>query len=484
MAHFTFDDPTIQAVFGHEAAEDEDRSRLREYYFKGGVFSRMAADLPLRILVGHKGIGKSALITVAMSEDYDAGILSILIRPDDVHEINTTSGDLLTSIRNWKEGLRRIIYHKCLASVDIGQQPAYVPGIRIVDFLLAAIRPVADKYTDLSGAKKALVSGFLRQMKVRVYLDDLDRGWTANRESILRLSALLNALRDMTHENPGVQFRVALRSDVYYLVRTSDESTDKIEGSVVWHTWTNHEILAMLVKRIESFHGRQRDENELVSMRQSALASFLQPLIAPRFMGRGKWYDIPMHRMLMSVIRRRPRDLVKLCTLAAQHAAEGRRRTIESADFDAIFEQYSQGRLQDTTNEFRSELPDIEVLLLNMRPSGKRRGGANAFTYSSSELLEKIGNIQGSNPPFVFYGGRKATVKELAAFMYKINFLTARKDQGDFTVRRYFEEQKYLSSSFVDFGFDWEIHPAYRWALQPESPLTAWTAMQPSSEEE
>jgi hypothetical protein len=24
-------------------------------------------------------------------------------------------------------------------------------------------------------------------------------------------------------------------------------------------------------------------------------------------------------------------------------------------------------------------------------------------------------------------------------------------------------------SEFVDFGYDWEIHPAFRWALQPES---------------
>ena len=36
-------------------------------------------------------------------------------------------------------------------------------------------------------------------------------------------------------------------------------------------------------------------------------------------------------------------------------------------------------------------------------------------------------------------------------------------------VRKYFEENRYLSTDFVDFGFDWEVHPAYRWALQPDS---------------
>jgi hypothetical protein len=31
------------------------------------------------------------------------------------------------------------------------------------------------------------------------------------------------------------------------------------------------------------------------------------------------------------------------------------------------------------------------------------------------------------------------------------------------------ERNRYLNDQFVDFGFDWEIHPAYRWALQPTS---------------
>jgi hypothetical protein len=57
----------------------------------------------------------------------------------------------------------------------------------------------------------------------------------------------------------------------------------------------------------------------------------------------------------------------------------------------------------------------------------------------------------------------------LAQFLYKINFLTARKDlQTGEIVRMYFEQNRYLSSELVDFGFDWEVHPAYRWALQPQ----------------
>lgn len=80
----TFNEPEIQRLFGHEAAEDEDPRRLRQYYFKGTVFDAVATDLPLRILVGHKGIGKSALFKVAIAEDSEDGRLPISLRPDDV----------------------------------------------------------------------------------------------------------------------------------------------------------------------------------------------------------------------------------------------------------------------------------------------------------------------------------------------------------------------------------------------------------------
>jgi|SRR5271157_519359 len=469
----SFDDAAIQQMFGHEAAEDENPQRLRDYYFKGTVYQRASSDLPLRILVGHKGIGKSALFQVSKQEDADVGILAILLRPDDVHEI-ITSSSLLDSTRQWKSGLERVIFNKAVSVLGHSKKSKKTEvastlgkGISIVDALLNVFNPKLKGMVDIDAGKRELAKGLLDSKKVRIYIDDLDRGWTASAESITRLSSLLNAVRDLIKEHPGIQFRISLRSDVYYLVRTSDESTDKIEGSVVWYTWTNHEILAMLVKRVQSYLGKELTEHELTSMEQPSLASFLDRVMVPHYFGHGGWSKIPTHRMMMSLIRRRPRDLVKLCTLAAQKTNERGGSLIETQDFTAAFDQYSQGRLQDTINEYRSELPSIETLLLNMRPTTQKKRQEKPFIYTTASLITKLRNIQTSQKPFVFYGGRQATEKDLAAFMYKVNFLTARKIIGERIERQYFEENRYLSSSFVDFGYDWEVHPAYRWALQP-----------------
>jgi len=314
-----------------------------------------------------------------------------------------------------------------------------------------------------------LITKFLKKASITVYIDDLDRGWQGQREDIQNLSALVNALRDLSSENPGLKFKISLRSDVYFLLRTSDESTDKLEGSVVWFSWSNHEILALLVKRIETFFGRPVDEQKLLAMSQPELAKFLMPLMVATFRGAGKWENVAIYRVLMSLIRKRPRDLVKLCSLAARHAFDSDRPMMMTEDFRAVFEEYSQGRVQDTINEFKSELPDIERLILNMKPNQVEKRAQAGYVYKTDALLQKIKNLT-EQGKFTFANGSVATAKDLAQFMFKINFLTARKwlESGELD-RKYFEENRYLSGHFVDYGYEWEIHPAYRWALQPDS---------------
>ena len=112
-----FSEQEIQRLFGHEAAENEEPERLREYYFKNDTYEQVTADLPLRILVGHKGVGKSATFKVALAEAQERGELALLIRPDDIVGIGTDVGDFLKTIRDWKEGLIQIVGSKALSAL-------------------------------------------------------------------------------------------------------------------------------------------------------------------------------------------------------------------------------------------------------------------------------------------------------------------------------------------------------------------------------
>lgn len=466
-----FDDVTIQSLFGFEDAESEPIERLREYYFKKDTYNRMTSDLPVRILVGHKGTGKSALIKVAMAEELEKGNLPILIKPDDIAELGKSDENFLLKIRQWKFGLTKIISEKVFTELGVfdddlkGKISKF--GIKLVSFITESIK-YKSLELDLIPAKRILVDNFLKSQKIIIFIDDLDRGWQGGTEDINRISALLNAIRDLSNDNVGINFKISLRADVYFLVRTSDESTDKIEGSVVWYSWTNHEILLMLVKRILTYFNEDFDEQNLIKTPQKHLVHYLEKVFENPFLGKGKWEQVQINRILMSLIRKRPRDLVKLCSSAAQIAGSNNSSIIKSEHLQAVFEDYSQGRIQDTINEYKSELPNIEKLIFGMRPNQKERKASLGYVYSTPELHKKIAQIKESGN-FKFASKKPADVNNLSHFLYKINFLTARKVMEDGEIqRKYFEENRYLSSSFVDFGYDWEIHPAFRWALQPE----------------
>lgn len=470
-----FDDETIATLFGHEAAENESIDKLMSYYFKNDIFKRVTAHLPLRILVGHKGIGKSALLSVAREEDKKNNIISIFLKNNDI-SITSSSQSFNEKINSYKYTLTSLIYERVIKEYCSNKTEAknsdwfIMKGCGILDALESFIRPlIKDKISDTEKIKWKFLNNFASNKKqIVVYIDDLDRGWSASKEAISQLSALINALRDLSSENKGLLFKIALRSDVYYLVRTSDESTDKIEGSVIWHTWTNHEILALFVKRIESFYGNNIADDELVSESQNILSKRYENIIDPVFYGKGKWEKIPTYRMLMTLIRRRPRDIIKLCTLAAQEAYRKKSSKIRSEHFSTVFDSYSQSRLQDTINEYSSELPNIKNLLLSMRNSRNDKF-INKNLYSTDQLNKKVKNIISSTDIRFTNQTYTPSSSEIASFLYKIGFLIARKDTTDIIIRKYFEDQRYISPTMHDAGFSWEVHPAFRWALDAEN---------------
>ena len=470
----SFTEENIAKLFGALAAEDEDFDRLQSYYLKNKTHEKVTSNLPLRILVGHKGIGKSAIFTMARHEDMRDNRLSMLIKPDDIINISKDQTDFSSMIRAWKEGLLSIIVQKVCGNLGLMVKDQQYQEVinstgRVLGFFRNLFQKEIDNIVALSETSKLLVNKFLADNRIIVYIVDMDRGWESKKDDIRRISALLNAVRDLSNENKGLQFRLSLRSDVYYLVRTSDESTDKIESSVIWHSWTNHEILILLIKRIESFFGRNVDVESLRKIRQIHLAHYLDNVFEKKFTGSGKWNNAPMYRILMSLIRKRPRDLVILCTLAAKNAYEKGGKLIETENLKNIFIEYSHGRIQETVNEYRSELPDIERLLFNMKPSSKELKAGRGFIYNTSELKKKINSIR-ERGKFLLANQREADAQQLMQFLYKINFITARKTMTDgFIDRKYFEENMYLTSGLTNFGYDWEIHPAFRWALSQDT---------------
>lgn len=483
MKELEFNEDTIREIFGHEAAEDETIERLKAYYLKTDVYHSMKSNIALLILVGHKGVGKSALLKILEVEDKEEEKIPISVQPNDIHDLDISSENFLKKIETWKDGLSTIIFNKLVAylnqnAFDKVLKQRHKDWISRLNDLLSNV--IGKKLTELQKEHISLSSSdfiallknsIFQEKQITIYLDDLDRGWENTNNDIKNLSAMLNAIRDLSREIQNLKFRIALRSDVYYAVRTSDETTDKIEGSVIWQSWTNHEILVMLIKRIETYFGRNIDQDELLKQKQKDISYYLNSVFEERFHGNGHWENAPMYRVIMSLIRKRPRDLVKLCTLAARKAYINKHNRILTNDLESVFNNYSHDRLTDTSTEYKSELPNLQELLLKMKPSKKELSSGINCLFTREQLINKLSNIL-SMSHFTFKDGKEVTPQSLAAFLYKINFITARKKSGNEILRVYYDENRYIYNDFADFGYSFEIHPAYRWALQPSDTNT------------
>jgi hypothetical protein len=79
-----FDDETRRRLFGADAAEDEFPERFIEYFFRNAAYGSVTSSLPLRVLVGHKGVGKSALLRRAYLENIESKQAALWLRPNEV----------------------------------------------------------------------------------------------------------------------------------------------------------------------------------------------------------------------------------------------------------------------------------------------------------------------------------------------------------------------------------------------------------------
>lgn len=460
----------VEKIFGSEAAEAETDERLREYFYRNPLFDEIVSDTPFKVVTGFKGTGKSALMRMSLLSDVSKEVVALWLTPDDLgasvyrdakgRDREPFQDNMIRAIRMWKKALWQIVANKTsedYASAERGRD------------LIKKLDPVQIRLTEL-----LRVTNPPRQhARVALYIDDLDRAWAGKTADQVAVAGLIYALRDMTRENRSLTARMSLRNDVYWDVRSADQGLDKIEANVVNVKWSLHEILVMLVKRVITWLGQQTDEHVLSRYRQEALAQTLETLFEPRMPSRGPWAGRPTHKVLLSLVRRRPRDMVKLCTFAARAALHDRRSTITGRDILQIIPEYSRGRIQDLINEFMQIVPPVDRLVYGMRPTNKELTEGSAWHYRTDKLLQKIKNVLSQTSL-----GSSIDPLQASHWLYKMGFLTARYDYPDgYIERRYFDDSPHLLTPAVgDGGFSWEVHPAYREALSPRK-LHDWKAL-------
>lgn len=490
----TFKKENRLSLFGHEDAGKEEDSRLSSYYYKTIQYEDVMSDIDLQIIIGEKGTGKSALLKMAFLEAKESDIVPIWIRLDELSELYSAILDAtnLYQLKTlWKRAISKLVVMNLAShmgfSLDTDYnkalQWAYDTGYTSRDFIAASakvLKPMYEKYIDIdpdcvNSLEHRVLNRMINNKKVRLFFDDFDLDWHGKSSDILKIKSLLLSLSDMTSDMEGLSARIALRTDVYEMIR-NEEFSDKFESSIIKCHWSNQEIMKALSKRICSYFNQPFDEvatNNPATM-QYNLAKYLDYVFIPRFGKYTKaWTNAPTHQVIYSLVRRKPRDMVKLCQSVAEVAYSKKLIKIDESCFLSVLESYSQERLKDLINEYINQLPKIQDLLVRMAPTQKefQSKTIERYVYTTSELYSKIRNIQ-QNVSISIYNAsseslQPASLHQIAYFLYKIGFISGRRRNASGKIERaYYNENPYLLTVAVgDKGYSWEIHPAYRGAL-------------------
>ena len=159
-------------------------------------------------------------------------------------------------------------------------------------------------------------------------------------------------------------------------------------------------------------------------------------------------------------------NLIKLFYGSAKEAHRNNRAKITTSDLSATFEEYSNERLQDIINEFKSELPAIGALVHGMRPTKKEK---TAMQNYSIQTIVYSRNCASSVPLITFNSPIRLRQhpNRWQNFYTKLILLqqerTMRVVLCEFILIRTVTSK--VNSPIMDFIG--KYIPAYRWALQP-----------------
>jgi hypothetical protein len=477
----------ITEVFGADAADIEDPARLYTFFLENDSYKEVRAPNPVTLVVGQKGIGKTALMLVSSFDDRRANFPNIFIRASKILSQTQDSASPSQAISTFRGVIEQALVDEVVgtlskeAAMSIGTPAAASNIVGTLARLGSSI--IADQNDHVRKAAQKIAPWLLKSIRsVNVYIDDTDVDWDGSPKSGNRIAHLIQACFQIAAESQGdLRFKISIRSDLYNYLSTTSDLIDKIQSGVVKCRWTNDQIFRVIAKRIAVYDGKDFDDEGVAALKQEdVFREYFTGFFEPRFLDTGAWENVPMRHVLLSFVRQRPRDLIGLCQLAGKAAAKNN-TLIDTDCIKNVVTEYSNGRFNDTVVEFKNELPEIEKLLYEMRPLDRKRRSKQPENpekkrnyYSNDELMSKLKNISERIDLRFSHSTIKAKPADLANFLFKINFLVAsRKIPGGQTERMYYDfSDEHLRE--VRLGkWDWEVHMAYRWAIQHD-PAAVW----------
>lgn len=439
-----------------------------------------------RIIVGRKGVGKTAILEWLATIHQQHKIPVLLIRPDD---LDTSQFSGANDVGALKRGMYACLLHAvadCIGAQLKGfliganatlYSNAVSRGKREGDWMsktIELINGISKSITKVDGAAliKSLSGGnsdtviaqaikqhFAPDKKTFVLLlDDTDQIASPSQDQYSRIWALMLAVRKLAQSNPCIRCVFTLRTEVWLRLTRNDrgqrDQIDHFRPLLVTLRTDEQHMLNILNRRFE-LAAKDLGHNS------GGMRLFFgsNDVRLPTSTERRSWDSF-----ILKSSRERPRDMIQLVGHLARHAQKRRVDQIGDEDAEGAMRDYSKERVEDLAIEMGDSCPAFLDVV--------RACGECNFEMDFESVREFLKRVPSRYS--VMVNGRTLqpdsddSALALLSLLHESDFINAK--VADSSQTRNFRHISFLDDPHLVQksrwnelqSLRWEIHPAFR----------------------
>ena len=372
--------------FGAPAAERDINEGLDDYFVESDAFRRVAAGRKT-VVLGNRGTGKSAIFKVIAARDRHSGRTVIELAPEDYSYEMLSKVMLQESAGSWaktgaytvawkyliyvlvmkeltrkgqrlKSGAASDIYrylrdnHEDMADNPIGQLISFMKrleGIKVGKHEASAKTRELDRLYRLEEIEPLLpkLDDLCAKANVRVFVDELDRGWDASEDAQGFVAGLFQACISINNRHPHLQVTMSLRQELYDSIPTLYEDAQKYRDLIEILAWDEPLLLELSANRIRHSVPALRGAGD-----ETAWGAIFAETLEYR---QTKSFNYIVDRTLY-----RPREIIQFCTQCVEQKSKMHAEYPMNYSVVTEAEQnYSSERCRDLASEYRFQYPGL-----------------------------------------------------------------------------------------------------------------------------
>lgn len=474
----------LNRYFGYGAAELEKTYLLDIFVANENIMEIVDPTMGgMKILVGKKGSGKSALLQYLLDKETAQNFPVVRLTPTDYNDLdfekNASPAKVISSIYNSIVKAMSIAVGKMPDRItsrytDIMKSDAVYAGeisSPVIDKMVETLANIGEVITDcnikslipqvnssVAARKRAITSYISDERKIfYVLLDDVDQICDATRLDYYDIVWYeLLALFKISQELQNVYPIISIRKEIWRHFSNDTGNIDKYDQlrSMVYELNPSRDDLKSILEQRLKVCVKKYNLGYGITYEHFFDGNDCK---VPNSTERRSWGDY-----LVSSSRENPRDIIQLVSMLIKNALDNNRDKISDRDIQEIAVKYSQERVNDLVNQNKDIFSNLRMVVESFADCDFELAANDVKKHLSTQDSLSAIIINGEN----LSNRGEEMIIALWKLLYNIGFINPR--AADNTKEKKYTFIPYNENLVSSSGwnnmqrYSWDVHPCYR----------------------